>query len=501
MAKSGTRPQLTPEQDSRSWAIDRVRLAAGAALLARGDGTLIAANMAAEALAKGGDLPVAVKTLIVDTRLSSKTQSVKVAVGAAGEARIFDLTFVPLPDYVFVAGRDVTLEMNLVAALSASRELYRDVALCAGELSFETNGAGVFTWVSANGFINYSVEDLRGVKAVELFGPDFAPGFSAKRRVDGLEGWCAAKDGTERCISITAVSVQDNNGDWAGARGVARDVTAQRLKEREINLAHKREELIAAVVTAMRAQVEPRRMLLAAADALAAATDSDCVAINSTDGLCARIGKVEGAVSNQILVSTSYQGAHNGDVVLLRGAERMPYTNDERLLLDAILPHLGVALALTRALDAVATAAHDDTANLFNREAFLRAGSRMLSAAERAGKSSALLAFDWKAADDEISSMISKLGFDVLGAEIASAVFVLLEGADGEHAEHAVAKLKALTRDGDYTEFTVSAIVVRETETGEGIESLLGRAQDALAAVRSERRVDAVMPQAEGTSC
>lgn len=499
MGKSGTK--VTPQSDTRSWAIDRVRTAAGAALLAHGDGTLIAANMAAEPLAKGGALPAAVRTLVVDTCLSAKTQCARVSVGVAGEVRIFDLTLVALPEQVFIAGRDVTLETNLVTALSASRELYRDVALCSGELAFETNATGVFTWVSANGFIDFSVEDLRGIKAVDLFGPDFAPSFMARRRVDALEGWCAAKDGTERCISVTAVPVVDAKGVWAGARGVARDVTIQRLKEREILLAHKREELIAAVITAMRAQVEPRRMLLAAADAIAGSTDSDCVTIHSTDGLTARVGRIEGAVRDQLLVSTSYQGARNGDVILLRGEERLHYSNDDRLMLDAILPHLGVALALARALDAVGVAAHDDTTGLFEQAAFVREGARQLSAAERAGKPSALIALDWHAPELAIGTMIAKLGYDVLGAEIGAHVFVLLEGADEEHAERAVQRLKALRRDADVDDFTVSATVVREAESGETMDELLKRAQDALVLARAERR-DVVLPQeAEGAAC
>jgi hypothetical protein len=103
--------------DATAWAVAQVRAAASPAFLVRGDGTLVAANAAAEPLCGRGELPSSLRALIIEARLKDCAQAVKVSVPdrAGGAARCFDLAILPVPvGQVFVVGREITLEMNAI---------------------------------------------------------------------------------------------------------------------------------------------------------------------------------------------------------------------------------------------------------------------------------------------------------------------------------------------------------------------------------------------------
>src|SRR5262249_33792246 len=156
------------------------------------------------------------------------------------------LTLLPLPyRNVLVFGRDATIEANLTEALAASRGLFRDLALCATDFAFETNADGVFPWVSPGVAFGHSAVELHASTCDLLFGADC---LSARGPTKGLEIWCQAKSGAERCVELTTVPIQDVDGGWRGLRGVMRDVTTLKQHEREANGLRRREALINAVV-------------------------------------------------------------------------------------------------------------------------------------------------------------------------------------------------------------------------------------------------------------
>jgi GAF domain-containing protein len=151
--------------------------------------------------------------------------------------------------------------------------------------------------------------------------------------------------------------VIDANGRVSGARGGARDVTALRRYEHEAEIATRRDELIGAVIGAMRGQIEPRRMMLAAAEALLAASDSGFVAIRPERlDVFAKIGETLDGVRHEIGFDTSYQGKTNGRLLVARNGDRPAYGETETSLIEAVLPHLGVAIALAELLTAAAKA-------------------------------------------------------------------------------------------------------------------------------------------------
>lgn len=345
-----------PDWSADAWARELVNSSSGFAVLASGNGTVLAANDGALEVLNGEALPPSLRAAVIDARLSDRVQSFRTRLTAKGNeanSRRFDFTLIPVSSgMALVLARDSTLEANLVNALAASRQLFRDLALCSNDFAFETDSSAHFTYVSPGGFLGHSSEELHGARPRSLFGnAGLSPLFSLKAGVRGQEVWAQGKSGEEACVVVTAIPMHDSHGAWCGTRGVVHNLTALRMHERQVVQARAREELVQAVVNAMRAQVEPRRMMLAAADALRGATDSDFVSISCAGaGLSVTIGSDGGSV-NRLSCQTSYHGADNGAVVLARNDPAHAYDAAEHALLEAIAPHLGIAMTLVRLLN------------------------------------------------------------------------------------------------------------------------------------------------------
>ena len=343
------------EWDFEAWARAHVQSTLSPAVVASGDGAVVAANQQAQSLLDGGKLPAIVRALVIDTGLADKIQTIRTNLpdhDGEGGARRFDLTLIPAPaGLVLLVARDSTLEANLLNALTKSRQLFRDLALCSSDFAFETDVSTYFTYVSPAGLLGYSAEELHGSRPRNIFDDARVTSlFSSKTPVCEQEMWTHGKTGGDACVVVTAKPMHDSQGAWCGTRGVVHDITLLRCHERDIAKVRAQEELVQAVVTAMRSQVKPRRMLLAACDALCAATEAD-FALISVEGTehCVTIGTDDGS-QQRMTAETSYHGARNGIVVLARNQAKGSFNETERGLLTGIVPHLGVAIALVRLL-------------------------------------------------------------------------------------------------------------------------------------------------------
>lgn len=352
------RPLARQDWDAEAWAIQQVETASAPALIARGNGTLVAANAFADPLIDGRGLVADLLPLIEDTSRADKTQVVRFALRgreAGAQTRRFDLTFVSLPsENVLIIAREVTIETNLIGALAASRELFRDLALCASDFAFETDAEGYFTWVSPNGGLGFTATELHGSHPRAVFGAgEGALRFSSQRLIEGEEISCSGKSGEEHRLALTVMPVIGPDGRLSGTRGGARDVTSLRQHERKADVGRRRDALIGAIVGAVRSQLEPRRMMMAAAEALLSATESHFAAIRPARlDVVATIGAARGEGKHEIEVGTSYQGKTNGTLSIARNGDAPAYGETERSLIDTIAPHLGVAIALAELLTA-----------------------------------------------------------------------------------------------------------------------------------------------------
>jgi diguanylate cyclase (GGDEF)-like protein/PAS domain S-box-containing protein len=169
--------------------------------------------------------------------------SVRVVAGP----RQYAVTLLPLDggDTLFLA-HDATMDRNLLEALARSRQMFRDIVLCSSDFAWETTSDGNFGFVTPRGALGYAAQELAGRPtrelAVDLSG---AWPFDDNRPHDETEVMLRGRDGGIRCFLVSSVPVADAQGRFAGARGVARDITEDRERDRQLLEAHRRARQLA----------------------------------------------------------------------------------------------------------------------------------------------------------------------------------------------------------------------------------------------------------------
>lgn len=323
------------------------------ALVVAHDGTLKFATSQSEPLRHNNELNPLIRQHVAAARDSGEAQAVRVAVDDEGEPRRFDLTLMPsLNGDVLIIARETSFEANLITALTQSRELFRDLAACNVDFAFETDAEGAFSWVSPRGALGFSAVELHGAHPTTVFGEVAGVEvFASADRVEDTEVWLHGKDGKAHCLVINAIAVGAADGARKATRGVARDVTQLRMHEKQAWRTKRREGLASEIIEAMRAEIDPARMLAVTAAALRKATKADAVSIvASKGGLSAQAGGTEAKLVLKLNANAIYHGSYNGIITLVREAGRDAFGDDERQLLAAVMPQLGVAIALGESL-------------------------------------------------------------------------------------------------------------------------------------------------------
>lgn len=323
------------------------------ALVVALDGTLKYTTSQSEPLRDGNELKPIIRQHVAASRDSGEAQLVRVVVNDQGEPRRFDLTLMPSVDgEVLILARETSFEANLITALTQSRELFRDLAACNVDFAFETDDGGAFSWVSPRGALGFTAVELHGAHPTTIFGEVAGVEvFAAGGRVEDTEIWLHGKDGKTHCLIINAIAVTAADGARKATRGVARDVTQLRTHEKQAWRTKRREGLASEIIEAMRAEIDPARMLAVTAAALRKATKADAVSIVChKGGLTAAAGVATPDMVLKLHAQAIYHGSYNGTITLLREQGRDAFGDDERQLLAAVMPQLGVAIALGESL-------------------------------------------------------------------------------------------------------------------------------------------------------
>ena len=323
------------------------------ALVIAADGAVKFSNALSAVFVDRGELKPAVAMHVANALAEGRVQLARVTLTEDGQSRRFDLTLMPSIDgEVVIVAKETSFEANLVAALTASRELFRDLAACNVDFAFETDECGVFSWVSPHGLLGYSPGEMHGARPESLFGSVAGVEyFAATERVDNLEVWLHAKDGSTHCLVVNALSIVGAGNVRRATRGVARDVTDLRAHERKEWRAKRRDDLAATIVEAMRGEIDPSRMLNTAAAALKTATKADAVSIVCNAAkLNAHAGAAVEDTMLKLQANAIYHGSYNGAITLLRRQGSDAFGEEERQLLAAVMPQLGVAIALGETL-------------------------------------------------------------------------------------------------------------------------------------------------------
>jgi len=303
----------------------------------------------------------------------------------------------------FVLGRDATMDRNLREALIESRRRYKDLVECSSDFVWETAPDGTFDFVTTRGALGFPPERLVGLSARSLVDrrrppPDPFP-FEATYPVEDAEVWFRDAADEPACMLVSCVPLYSANGEWRGARGVCKDVTVERQRDEELSNARAREQLLASIVKTIRDEVEPDKVLQAAASVLVEALNAAACWIYraGADGnlyLACQFGNspVQPALKHLYLVDQSivpipyepnaadisleavptyYHDRRNGVLCVARPSRRI---SDEagHDLLAGVADQLGIALQQADAQDTLlALSRTDGLTGLLNRRAFV----------------------------------------------------------------------------------------------------------------------------------
>ncbi len=195
--------------------------------------------------------------------------------GSCGDAVILPLVGLPMT-LVLIATNPA--ESAVRQALIESRQRYRDLIEASSDFVWETDRHGRFVFISSRGALGYSSRDMLGRMAAE-FVVDVAgpadPVFMTRDPVLASDVWLQRADGQISCQAITAVPIFDETGTRCGARGMGRDVTEQRERERNQRQTLLRDRLMTYLRDTIRNEINPEKTLPAALSGTGLAIGAD----------------------------------------------------------------------------------------------------------------------------------------------------------------------------------------------------------------------------------
>jgi diguanylate cyclase (GGDEF)-like protein/PAS domain S-box-containing protein len=410
----------------------------GAGLLLDSQGHVVAANGSGRPLVpafdRGGDS--ALRGMVADAAREGRVVADKVEIEVDDGALMLDIVCLPLDvadgdRFVLALSRDATSERKLVDALVASRQMFKDLVACSTDFAWETHANGTFAFVSARGALGYTAHELNRRQARQLLlkpaADDQSFPFESTIPHEDAEVWMRRADGGTACLLVSSLPIFSRDGEWQGARGVARDVTEMRERDIALERARHRERLLGVIVDSIRNEIEPAAMLETAAEttaetvvadhcwilrrdaegrfrraAVSARVDSvlpetaDFVAMDTASSDSAR-GVTERSIDGvSVLTAVSrYHGEANGAVCICRPQGGEAWTDVERGLLVGVADCLGIAIeqiANHEQLERVSRT--DELTGLFNRRAFFEEVGRRLVHHRRTRRSGTLVYVD-----------------------------------------------------------------------------------------------------------
>lgn len=415
------------------------------AVIAGPNGVILDANAAGEPIAQllrgggGADL----RTAIAGAQQGRPGQVNPLLLNAdgakPGTGLAFDVAVLPWGEgpTVLLLARDITLERSLRAALIESRQRYKDLVEAASDFAWETDTAGCFTFVSSSGALGYSAAQLVGTPVHELehSGLQGESPFTTRTKVVDSELWLRQADGDPACLLATALPLYDAEGEWRGARGLCRNVTAEREQEARLASDRHRERLLSYILGILRDEMDPAQVLSAACNALIPALPASGAAVYRLDPagqlLCAaqagglpgddgiaevvrRIGQGEDEI--QIALdsadgpgvlyarTTRFQETWNGMLCLWRLGAAESWSREDRRLLGEVAGQIGLTnQQVARQEELEKLSSTDPLTGLHNRRSFLGELERRCSrhAAWRGGAALFFIDLDnFKAAND-----------------------------------------------------------------------------------------------------
>jgi len=519
----------------------------GPALLFDRDGRVLAANRAgnaaAETLSRRGDELVQAQVLTAAREGAVGACSLLID-GARGEEAA-EFTLLPLTDsdgrssHVVALGKRAELEQSLMGALVASRQMFKDLVECSSDFAWETRPDRTFSYVSKRGALGYAANDLIGIDVQTLIDPEETgaiSAFSGTDEIEDVEVWMRDASGDPACMLTSSRAVLDDEGRWVGNRGVCKDVTAEKRRERDLEIADLRQQLLGEVVDAMRNEAEPQHMLGAAARATAQVLGArycwivrarrdgtftgavqfagpegppprpivEAVRLQLRDADEELFVKTEDATLHVLVNVSGYRGRVNGAICVARDDDSY-WDEADRSLLTGVANHLGIAFAQIENGELLEELSRtDELTQLFNRRAFGEEVGLRLRALRRTSRKASLLFIDLdnfkrvndvhghKRGDDaliflaqlltstsRVGDIVARLG----GDEFAMWLEDTDEVAAASKAESILTECQALKQfsgDADHPLGVSIGVAVTDPSTEEPLDGLVTRADEAM---------------------
>ena len=439
-------------------------------------------------------------------------------------------------------GQDMTLMRNLRAALTESRQRYKDLVEISSDFAWETDTSGKLVFVSPRGALGFRADDMVGRDPAALFGlesnDEAVRSFVTTTLCDDVTMWAHRADGTNACLLVSAVPVTTEAGEWRGASGVARDVTAARERDAALARANAREQLLAYIVRQIRDEIAPQNMMNAAAATIGKGLGAAGCRIyralpEGGFALGAQYGAVpeapeaplsslspavdrcrgKGADHFVLAMATRYRRAVNGAISLWRATGARDFDADDLALLGEVADQIGIAIEQLANHETLERLSSTDTlTGLVNRRHFLEEMGQRLGEAERRRRSGALLYLDldnFKCVNDNLGHRRGDAALvavaDLLRGRVRARDLVARLGGDefaiwleGVNSEEAVAKAhELLSAAADLVQYSADrnralgfsiGVAGLESDARERLDQLMARADDAMYAVKKSAK-------------
>lgn len=369
------------------------------------------------------DTVVAFRELADRVRQSGVPGTARIVLAPDRGERLFDFTAVADSDgTVTMLGRDVTLDRNLSAALVESRERYKDLIELTSDFAWETDNTGRFVFVSPRGALGYSARDLVGRPAHDFVDEliDGADPFRADETLEDVELTMFAADGTTRIFLAHAIGLLDGKRRRVGARGICRDVTAERARARDLARVRNHDRILDRIFRKIHDEIEAGDMLSTAVRVIRHGLGAEASALLRPEGgsgglvLAAADGPVPTAAELAGLIpALDDMGAQSdrpiGERRLLahpvtrrgvRQAALMVWLGADaeegaETLFERIASQMGVVLAQVENKEMLADLSRTDSlTGLANRRVFYEEAETRLARVRRAGRPAALCFID-----------------------------------------------------------------------------------------------------------
>ena len=317
--------------------------------------------------------------------------------------------------------RDSSLEHNLRSALMESRQRYKDLVESSSDFTWECDSEGTFIFVSPGGAWGYEADELIGRRGDTLLleHEDDSP-FTARRPIEDMEIWLRSKTGHDICALVACIPLYSDDDEWRGARGLCRDITTLRERERKLDQARQRDLLLTYIVRAIRDVPNPKDMLNAAVAVSAKGLSARACRLyhhqsNGRWHQAAEYGdppldtgiletrlndpgtliRLDHAAHQPVALKTQYQGRINGALALWRRDDQ-EWTEDEIDIISEIASQLGIAIQQADHQETLERLSNRDSlTGLYNRRAFMDIMKRRIAHIQRTHRPGALCYIDF----------------------------------------------------------------------------------------------------------